>query len=33
MELKRAEFEAEVQLKAAQVGAGIANNIEIPGNG
>jgi len=31
MEMKRQEFEAEAQLKAMKVGAGITSNIEIPG--
>jgi phosphoribosylamine--glycine ligase len=31
LELKKAEFEVEAQLKAAKVGAGIASNVEIPG--
>jgi hypothetical protein len=31
LELKRMEFEAEAQMKAMKVGAGITGNVEIPG--
>jgi hypothetical protein len=29
--MKQQEFEAEAQLKAMKVGAGITSNVEIPG--
>ena len=31
LELKKAEFLAEAQLKAAKIGADITGNVEIPG--
>jgi hypothetical protein len=31
LELKVAEFQAEAQMKAAKIGAGITSNVQIPG--